>query len=77
MLKSFDQIKAQLGQFSQKKRIGVIAAQDEHTLDAVVLATRDGLVEPVLIGKKNEISELLKHLGQEPTETRYRPHRRG
>jgi phosphate butyryltransferase len=66
MLKSFDQIKAQLGQFNQKKRIGVIAAQDEHTLDAVVLAARDGLVEPVLIGKKKETTELLKHLGQNP-----------
>jgi phosphotransacetylase len=44
----------------------VIAAQDEHTLDAVVLAAGEGLVEPVLIGKKTEITELLAHLGQKP-----------
>ena len=44
MLKSFDVIKEQLGRQEQKKRIGVIAAQDEHTLDAVVLAAKDGLV---------------------------------
>lgn len=62
MLKSFDQIKAQLGQQGQKKRIGVIAAQDEHTLDAVVLAATDGLVEPVLLGRKKEIVPLLEHL---------------
>lgn len=66
MLKSFDQIKAHLGQIKEKKRIGVIAAQDEHTLDAVVLAAGDGLVEPVLLGRKNEIHHLLEHLGQKP-----------
>lgn len=66
MLKSFDQIKEQLGQLTQKKRIGVIAAEDEHTLDAVVLAAKDGLVDPVLIGKKNEIVALLEHLDIAP-----------
>ncbi len=66
MLKSFDVIKEQLGRQEQKKRIGVIAAQDEHTLDAVVLAAKDGLVEPVLIGKKNEITVLLEHLDNKP-----------
>jgi phosphotransacetylase len=66
MLTSFDQIKAQLGQLEQKKRIGVVAAQDEHTLDAVVLAAKDGLVEPVLLGRKNEIETLLEHLDNAP-----------
>ncbi len=68
MLKSFDEIKAQLGQHKQKKRIGVIAAHEEHTLDAVVLAAKDGLVEPVLIGKKSEITVILEHLDQKPDE---------
>jgi phosphotransacetylase len=66
MLNSFEQIKAQLGQAQQKKRIGVIAAQDEHTLDAVVLAAKDGLVEPVLLGRKSEIAVLLEHLNNKP-----------
>lgn len=66
MLKSFDEIKARLGSLEQRKRIGVVAAQDEHTLDAVMLAARDGLVEPVLIGKKNEITALLQGLGDDP-----------
>jgi phosphotransacetylase len=64
MLTSFEEIKAQLGQLTKKKRIGVVAAQDEHTLDAVVLAANDGLVEPVLLGKKSEITVLLEHLDQ-------------
>ena len=66
MLTSFEQIKAQLGGLTQKKRIGVIAAHDEHTLEAVVLAAKDGLVEPVLIGKKPEITRLLEHLDNAP-----------
>ena len=43
-----------------KRRIGVVAAQDEHTLDAVTRAAKDGMVFPVLIGDSEKIKELLK-----------------
>ena len=66
MIKSFDEIKAQLGQLTTKKRIGVIAAQDEHTLGAVVLAAKDCLVEPVLIGNAPEINILLEQMDMKP-----------
>jgi phosphotransacetylase len=66
MLKSFEEIKARLGGLEQKKRIGVVSAQDEHTLEAVMLAARENLVEPVLIGKKGEIEKHLSDLGDRP-----------
>ncbi|NLM83512.1 MAG: phosphate butyryltransferase [Clostridiales bacterium] len=66
MLKSFEEIKARLGGYEQKKRIGVVCAQNEHTLDAVMLAARENLVEPVLIGKKGEIERLLSNMGDKP-----------
>ena len=46
MLKSFEEIKARLGGLEQKKRIGVVSAQDEHTLEAVMLAAREASSSP-------------------------------
>ena len=48
-----------------KKRVAVVAAQDEHTLEAVIRAYHDSLVEPVLLGDKAKINELLGKLGAE------------
>lgn len=44
------------------KRVAVAAAHDEHTLEAIFRAASDKLVEPVLIGKKEKIAEILKKL---------------
>ncbi len=46
-----------------KRRVAVVPAQDEHTLEAVCHAWKDGMVEPVLIGDKEAIKEILKKLG--------------
>lgn len=55
MLKNFEQMKEMLRQQQGKRRVAVAVAQDEHTLQAVSQAARDGLVRPVLIGKETEI----------------------
>ena len=47
MLKNFEQMKEMLRAKPVKRRVAVAAAQDEHTLQAVVAAARDGLVTPV------------------------------
>ena len=44
MLKSFDQLKEQLRAKPGKRRVAVAVAQDEHTLQAVTTAAKDGLV---------------------------------
>ena len=62
MLKNFEQMKEMLRAKPVKRRVAVAAAQDEHTLQAVVAAARDGLVTPVLIGREAEIRELLAKL---------------
>lgn len=46
-----------------KRRVAVVPAQDEHTLEAVCHAWKDGMVEPVLIGDKEAIEEILEKLG--------------
>lgn len=38
-----------------KKRLVLAAAQDQHSLGAVITAWQEGLVEPILVGNKQEI----------------------
>lgn len=61
MIKDFSELIEMLRKKPAKKRVGVVAAQDEHTLEAVIRAHKDGLVEPVLIGDKEKISAILKN----------------
>ncbi len=63
MIKNFDQLIEILKQQPVRKKVGVVAAQDEHTLEAVLHAYRDGLIEPVLIGDEAQIQEVLRGLG--------------
>lgn len=62
MLKDFEQLKQMLREKPIKRKVAVVAAQDEHTLEAVVRATRDGMVDPILIGQEEKIYELLEKL---------------
>lgn len=63
MIKDFEALKEMLKSQPVKKRVAVVAAQDEHTLQAVMRAYDDGLVQPVLIGKVEEIKKILKQIG--------------
>ena len=58
MLKNFDAIKALVKQAGQKPRLGVVQAQDAHTLEAVHQAAVQGLVEPILYGNSEEIGSI-------------------
>lgn len=58
MLRDFDQIKQQLSSRGRKPRLGVVAAQDQHTLEAVARATAEELVEPVLYGPRELIEPI-------------------
>lgn len=60
--KNFDGLIEKLKNKSSLARVAVAAAHDEHTLEAVFKASKDGIVEPVLIGKKTKIKEILAHL---------------
>jgi phosphotransacetylase len=62
-MKSFDEVKKRLYSTSGEHRVAVVAAHEEHTLDAVALAAKDGLISPILLGNTDEIRKILKHLG--------------
>lgn len=61
-LKNFRDLVAKVQNNDLKRRVAVAAAHDEHTLEAVFKAAGDKLVEPVLIGNKAKIAEILKTL---------------
>jgi phosphate butyryltransferase len=48
------------------KRVALVAAEDEHSLEAVFLARNEGIVDPVLVGKKHAILEILGKLEISP-----------
>jgi phosphate butyryltransferase len=61
-LKNFNELITKLQNETSKKKVAVAAAQDEHTLEAVFRAKKDGIVEPILIGDKKEIKNILNKL---------------
>jgi phosphate butyryltransferase len=62
--KSFRELIENVQNAQSKKRVAVVAAQDEHTLEAVFKAKKDNIVEPVLIGDKRKIKEVLEHINE-------------
>ena len=66
MIKNFEQLKEMLRSMPVKRRVAVTPAQDEHTLEAISHAYKDGMVEPVLIGDEAAIREILSMLGVSP-----------
>lgn len=68
VLKSFQELSEKVLQESRKKRIVVAAAHDEHTLQAVIKAVKDDLVEAILVGNREIIYEILEKSGEDSTD---------
>ena len=63
MLKNFKEMEALVKAHPVKKKIVLACAHDEHSLDAVYEAYKEGIVSPVLVGKEDEIKSLMKEHG--------------
>ena len=64
VFKSFDELIKNVQGAESKKKVAVVSAQDEHTLEAVFRARKDNIVEPILIGDKAKIKEILEKLNE-------------
>lgn len=62
--RSFDELVAKVKGCPDRKRMAVAAAGDEHTLEAVLHARKEGIIEPVLVGDKPVIVKILEQLGE-------------
>lgn len=60
-MKNFEEIRQKLLAQPVKKKIAVVMANHEHTIEALYQTVREGLVSPVLIGDEPEIRALLVH----------------
>lgn len=65
---SFDELVAKVKGTPVRKRMAVAVAGDEHTLEAVLHARTEGIIEPVLVGDKKEISRILEEKGETVSE---------
>lgn len=61
---NFDQLIEKVKGYPSRKRMAVAVAGDEHTLEAVMHARKEGIVTPVLVGDKAEIDRILKDMGE-------------
>lgn len=61
---NFEELIAKVKGTPGRKRMAVAVAGDEHTLEAVLHARKEGIIEPVLVGDKKVIEEILKEKGE-------------
>lgn len=61
--KTFEELIRHVQSNGKKKRVAVAAAHDSHALEALILADRDNIATPVLVGYKDQIQQLLEELG--------------
>ncbi len=62
--KNFEELIEKVKKRPERKRMAVAAANDEHTLEAVFRARKEGIAEPVLVGDKAQIEAILKKMGE-------------
>lgn len=63
--KNFKELIESVQNAGSTKRVVVAAAQDEHTLEAVFQARKDNIVEPILVGNKEKIKEIIDRLNED------------
>jgi len=62
VISGFQELKNRLIDTPPKPAV-VAAAHDRHTLEAVFAAQKDGLIEPILVGRQAEILSIAQELG--------------
>ncbi|MHC1723858.1 MAG: bifunctional enoyl-CoA hydratase/phosphate acetyltransferase [Aminipila sp.] len=59
MIRSFNELIEKVQSGGQKKRVAVVSAHDEHTLEAIDKAFQENIAEPILIGDVEKIKEII------------------
>lgn len=68
MFKNFDEIEKYVLDSKIVKTVALANAEDNHTLEALVMAKRKGLVKGILIGNTSKIKELLKSMNEQESD---------
>lgn len=59
VINNFNQLIKKVSNFEETRKVAVVVAEDEHTLEAVFKANKKRIVDPILIGNKEKIKEIL------------------
>lgn len=59
VINNFNQLIKKVSNFEKTRKVAVVVAEDEHTLEAVFKANDEKIVDPILIGNKERIKEIL------------------
>jgi phosphate butyryltransferase len=59
VLKNLNDLK-RLVEGKPRRKLVLAAAQDQHSLGAIIKAWKDNIIEPILVGDKNEIENICK-----------------
>lgn len=62
VLRNFDEMVEKVKGFPTRKTVALVAAEDEHALEAVLDAEKEGIVRPILVGDEVKIREILAKL---------------
>ena len=76
MIKSFKELADAAKAMEKKTVLAVVEAHDEHTLEAVMTAKKDGIIDAMLIGNEEKIREIITQEGADPADYRVRAVRR-
>lgn len=68
IFKTLDEIVNSMKKCSSKKRMVVAGADEEHTLEAVSIARKEGLISAILVGDYKRITDILNKLGEDCSE---------
>ena len=68
IFKSYDDVMARISAATSPRRLAIAAAEDMHTIEAVIKGKRDSIIEPVLIGNRQKIEGILVELEQAVSE---------
>lgn len=61
---SFEEIISEARKKHRHVKIAVAAAGEEHVLEAVVKAVKDGVIDPILVGDAEKIRKILGEMGE-------------
>ncbi|NTV89837.1 MAG: bifunctional enoyl-CoA hydratase/phosphate acetyltransferase [Clostridiales bacterium] len=70
VFKNFKEVLEKCKANSIKKNVALVCAEDEHALEAMMMACADGIVTPVLIGNKEIIEKNLQKYPEHAAECR-------
>ncbi len=61
-LKKIKDLHKIVNQYSEKKKLVLCSAEDEHALEAVIHAFKEGIIEPILVGEKPALKKTAQAL---------------